>query len=516
VKRIFDFFRTLRGKLILTYTLVTVLALLAVEALILTVVVGITGLFGSQKVDYLQDVIYVMYPQARTYLQPGGVDIPGLQRWLEGVYDSGYASQDPTGWGDSPKAAIVRGDPMYVLSLDGTVLAQAPLDDNNLIGRKYTPPNDVPSSQEILDHAYNKSLDPLQLSTTTSDGSILMAVPILREGRDTPVVGVLVLTVKAPPPQIATLWPLMLGTIVGAIVVTGALLTIGVAPFGALFGFIMSRGLTRRLRTLTQAVDAWSEGDFSVRPQDRSQDEIGTLGLRMRHMAERTQALLQTQHELVLLEERNRLARELHDTIKQQTFATQMQVRAAKNLLEKDPSAAREHLDEAEGLIKTSQQELGRLILELRPAALEDQGLAKALADYVEGWSQHTRIPVTIQVSNERRLSLAVDQALYRVAQEALANIARHSHASQVALRLDYTPEQVCLYVSDNGAGFDAQSTENGGFGLHSMRERAESLGGLMLVQSDKGQGTKITVQMPVEVDRSDPGLSNPAGGGKA
>ena len=141
--------------------------------------------------------------------------------------------------------------------------------------------------------------------------------------------------------------------------------------------------------------------------------------------------------ELALLEERNRLARELHDTVKQQTFATLMQVRAARNLLDQDPAAAREHLEEAEELIKTSQQELGLMIAELRPAALEGQGLAGALqrlpGHLVAAYPHPGRVS---RSQNERRLPLEVEQALFRVAQEALSNVARHSRASAATVRL--------------------------------------------------------------------------------
>jgi NarL family two-component system sensor histidine kinase LiaS len=297
--------------------------------------------------------------------------------------------------------------------------------------------------------------------------------------------------VQPEPPLIFTVWPLLLG----AVLLTAAILLVMVAPFAALFGFIMSRGLTRRLGALAAAADAWSEGDFSRYPQDKTQDEIGNLGRRMRHMAERIQNLLQAQSELAALQERNRLARELHDTVKQQSFATLMQVRAARNTLAaastEAPADAARHLEGAEELIKTSQGELGRLISELRPAALEGQGLAAALRSYAGTWAEHSRIPATVQVQNERALPLEAEQALYRVAQEALANVAKHSHASAVALLLSFAPAAVRLVVKDNGVGFDPiQGTT--GFGLQSMHQRLMALGGTLLVESGQ-RGTTVT-----------------------
>lgn len=492
---IFRFFRSIRGKLILTYTSVTVMALLALEVLVLFLLLITSSLTNGDKDEYISDVIFTLYPQARNYLQPGEENIVLLQDWLEQVYDAGYASLEPQGWMDSPAAPIVKDDPMYILSPDGIVIAQAPPNENSLVGRQYTPPN-MPESQSILENAYQKVLNPLWLSTITPTGDYLVAVPVLQESRDSNLVGVIVLTVEPPPSMLITFWPLILGVVL----LTGFLLLLAVAPFGALFGLIMSRGLTRRLSNLTRAADSWSEGNFSLQPQDQSMDEIGYLGMRMRHMAERIQNLMQSQHELALLEERNRLARELHDTVKQQVFATLMQVRAAKNLLGKDPVEAKQHLEEAEGLMKTSQQELGLMISELRPAALEGQGLGKALSDYLDTWSQHSLIPSSIQVKNERRISLPVEQALYRITQEALANTARHSRASEVLLSLDYTADSVFLEITDNGIGFEPQRIGKEGFGLQTMRERGEAFGGQVKIESKEDHGTTICISIPAKM----------------
>ncbi len=499
------FLRTLRGKLILTYTLVTVLALLALEVLALIVVFAVLSLSSSDLGPYLQDVIAVLPVAARQYLKPGSVDSAGLQSWLEETYASGKASLDPQDWADSPAAKIAPDAPMYVLSPEGIVLAQAPPGGSRLVGRPYASPYG-PASQAVLDHAFAKQQSFAGLSMLTPDGNYFMAVPVL-EAREKPeinsqeeraLLGVVIVTVRPPPARLTTLWPVMLGTVLATILVTGLLLLAAVAPFGALFGFIMSRGLTRRLKALAAAADAWSEGDFSLQPQDRSPDEIGVLGMRLRRMAERIQALLQAQHELALLQERNRLARELHDTVKQQTFATLMQVRAAKNLLEKDHAAAARQLAEAEGLLKTSQQELGLMIAELRPAALEGQGLAGALRSYLDTWAKHACIPADFQVRNERRLPLEVEQALYRVAQEALANAARHSRATRALVSLAYDPDRVCLEVSDNGVGFDPRAPDRPGYGLQSMRERVEALGGRLTIESGADLGTRVVADINI------------------
>lgn len=496
--RMIAFFQTLRGKLILTYTLVTVLALLALEITLLILISVFSRGIYTDTISYLSDVISVLPPQARPYLQPGARDISGLQDWLQVTYENGYASLPPQGILDDPAAPIVKSQPMYVISPDGTILAAVPTSAKSMIGKKFSPPADVKSSQDVLASAMALDLQVNHLAAIRPGGSYWMAVPVQQNQREGPLAAIILLTVQGPPPGIKQWLPMILWVVP----LTGLLLLLAVAPFGALFGLIMSRGLTRRLGELTRAADAWSEGDFSVHPQDRSKDEISFLGMRMRRMAEHIQTLLQTQRELALMEERNRLARELHDTVKQETFATLMQVRAAKNLLDRDPSAARERLDAAEELIKTSQQELGLLISELRPADLAsavhegNRGLASALNDYLATWSQHSRIPTDLHVQHERRLPLEVEQTLFRVAQEALSNIARHSRASAASIHLTYDPAQVTLCITDNGIGFDSDAAGSG-FGLLSMHDRMSAIQGSLQIQSNRDGGTTVTASAP-------------------
>lgn len=488
-----SFFSGLRGKLTLTYTLVTVLALMAIMVLFLVLGLLLSGMTENDQRSYLNDVIYMLYPKARDFLQPGAEDLPGLQEWLEEVADSGYASLPAQDAFDSPAAAIVPGTQLVVIGPDRTVLAQAPLEPNNLVGRHYVPREDV-VSQSVLDAAFEGDSDALALSATTSAGKTRLAVPVYQSDRSSAVVGVILLTLEPSPPMILSTLPVYLGGILGA----GLLMLMGVAPFGTLFGYIMSRGLTRRLSALSSAADAWSEGDFRPLPIDRSHDEIGVLGMRMRNMAERIQNLLHTQQELAILEERNRLARDLHDTVKQQSFATFMLIRTARNLLTSNPAEAEKHLAEAENLIKASQQDLSLMITELRPAELEDQGLTGALRAYLNTWNEYARIPTTLQVSGERRLPLALEQTLFRVTQEALSNVARHSRASAATLLLEIQPDSVRLEIADNGVGFDLQRTDGQGFGLESMNARMAELGGWVKIHSAPNQGTRVVAIAPL------------------
>ncbi|HEX9134693.1 MAG TPA: sensor histidine kinase [Ktedonobacteraceae bacterium] len=209
-------------------------------------------------------------------------------------------------------------------------------------------------------------------------------------------------------------------------------------------------------------------------------------------MAEQLQNLLEARQKLATLEERNRLARDLHDSVKQQIFAVSMQIGAIKVLLKRDADAAEGRLNEAEKLVRQAQQELTSLIRELRPVALEGKGLVAALRELATGWTQQTTIVANLRVEGTQGLPLTVEEALFRVAQESLANVARHSKATLVQMILTITDDTVTLSIADNGQGFDTNRQGHLGVGLLSMQERMKVLGGDVQVESTPGKGTRI------------------------
>jgi NarL family two-component system sensor histidine kinase LiaS len=213
-------------------------------------------------------------------------------------------------------------------------------------------------------------------------------------------------------------------------------------------------------------------------------------------MAEQLQNLLHTRDEFARVEERNRLARDLHDTIKQQTYAARMQLTAAKNLLAADPAAATGHIETALHLNRETQQELKLIIDELRPAALQGKGLVQALKEYAERWQEHTGIKVETAIRGESSLPLDVEQALYRVLQEALSNIARHAEANMVVLGLSMSPDTVSLTISDDGRGFDANAVSSSSYGIASMKGRLNGVGGVLDITSKLSAGTTITAEV--------------------
>ena len=215
-----------------------------------------------------------------------------------------------------------------------------------------------------------------------------------------------------------------------------------------------------------------------------------------RQVTERTQEiekLFEQTKELAIIEERNRLARELHDSAKQKAFAALAQLGTANGLIQRNPDAARTHVREAENLVHDVIQELAFLIQEMYPLALQEKGLATTLREYVFEWENRTDVRVSVNVENETRLPLNMEQAIYRITQEALANVARHSRANMVEISLVYTTAQITLNITDNGQGFDVTQRPKG-VGLRSIRERAESVNGRIYIESAPGKGTRLEI----------------------
>ena len=202
------------------------------------------------------------------------------------------------------------------------------------------------------------------------------------------------------------------------------------------------------------------------------------------------------------VEERNRLAREIHDTLAQNLTATGLQIESAEALLEADadPEKVRATLDRALSLTRSNLDEARRSVLDLRAAPLEDRSLPEALRDLVGRWESETGVSTRFRsVNGSRPLPPGVEAALYRVCGEALANVARHADAGRVTVRLVSTPGSVGLLVEDDGRGFDPAGVPEGRHGILGMTERVAVLGGVLRVDSGPGSGTRVEATLPLE-----------------
>jgi NarL family two-component system sensor histidine kinase LiaS len=201
---------------------------------------------------------------------------------------------------------------------------------------------------------------------------------------------------------------------------------------------------------------------------------------------------------LAQIEERNRMARDLHDSVKQQAFAASAQIGAARKVFAQNSNKAFENIEEAERLTNALRKELTNMIQELRSPALEGKGLATAIKDYSHNWSRQNETEVEIRIQGERSLPLDIEQTVFRIVQEALANVARHSNADKVEIELVYTSKELTCMIRDNGRGFDSTQVLPG-FGIRSMRERVKTLGSQLNLESAVGEGTVITLALKLK-----------------
>ncbi len=202
--------------------------------------------------------------------------------------------------------------------------------------------------------------------------------------------------------------------------------------------------------------------------------------------------------ELAALEERNRLARELHDSVSQAIYGIALGARTARALLERDPSRLAEPLDYVLSLAEAGLTEMRALIFDLRPESLENEGLVTALTKQAASLQARHGIQVQIELGEEPALPLEVKEMLYRIAREALHNTVKHAQATQIMLQMQHKPDCIELEIADNGIGFDTSGEFPGHLGLQSMRERAARLNGTLAIESRVGTGTRIAIQVPV------------------
>jgi signal transduction histidine kinase len=345
------------------------------------------------------------------------------------------------------------------------------------------------SMQRVMD-------SPGEATGLTSDGKNFIVAPI--PGQTKQVIGELVAVFSGSANTQATTSPsALLVNFWNLWQPAGVYFLLLAMLLGTVTGILISRNLVRRLNRIALAASAWSRGEFQVVVRDRSRDELGQLVSDLNSMAEQLKSLLSARQALAVVEERNRLARELHDSVKQQMFTSALLVRAARKLVPRDPKGAQQHLIQAEELSEQAQQELSAAIQALRPAVLENLGLAMVLQDYANDWSQRVGIVVDVRIQGERTTPLQIEEALFRVSQEALANVARHSRASEVKIQLTWNEEQVGLSICDNGRGFNAAREVGKGLGLTSMRERVEALHGRLSIVSTR-DGATVEAHIPL------------------
>jgi signal transduction histidine kinase len=222
---------------------------------------------------------------------------------------------------------------------------------------------------------------------------------------------------------------------------------------------------------------------------------VAVLGQRLR---EQMALVKQKLRSGAVLEERNRIARELHDTLEQELAGITMQLDLASDCFEKVPRVAQEAVENARRMSRHSMLEARRSVWDLRCHLLESGDLISALNEIIKALAPSERVKIELKTDGTSiRLPSSVEMNLLRIGQEAVANSVKHGQCTEVMVELAYLPEGVRLSVKDNGCGF-VPSLIAGHFGLLDMRERAQSMGSHLEIESQPGKGTKLVVEVPI------------------
>ncbi|MGR3763447.1 sensor histidine kinase [Rossellomorea sp. NS-SX7] len=278
------------------------------------------------------------------------------------------------------------------------------------------------------------------------------------------------------------------------------------------FGFRTSYTFKGRIDDISTFVTLLRSGKFSARIESHEYDELGMLADELNQLAKYIQEqvkslqrladekseLAERAHGAAVMEERQRLARDLHDSVSQQLFALNMLSSAAYKSMG-------DHPDKAEGIIRQvadiaakAQGEMRALLLHLRPIDLKGEGLCEALTILIQELKEKTQLEIEATLDGIENLSKGTETHMFRIIQESLSNILRHSEASKVKIMTEKKEGFVTLYISDNGIGFNIRENKMTSYGLQTMRERAEEIGGNFQIRSKEKEGTYIDLRIPV------------------
>jgi signal transduction histidine kinase len=233
-----------------------------------------------------------------------------------------------------------------------------------------------------------------------------------------------------------------------------------------------------------------------------SSEDQGTIEMLAAHaaIAIENARLYERSRELTLTEERNRLAREMHDSVVQMLFSISLTAEALASLIESDPQTARAQAETLRDMSREATQEMRSLIFELRPADLAEDGLVSVLRKHVDVLQRTSRKEIDFRDEGYAAQSLQIERELYRIIQEAINNAVRHAGASQISVRLGVIGHAVEATIEDDGIGYNQNdpTIRTRRLGLTSMEERAEELGGEVNIKSHSGKGSRVQVRVPL------------------
>jgi signal transduction histidine kinase len=477
--------RGLVSKLALFYVLLSLPTLLVVESAILIFEFGqfMRGV-SEGSLDRAAERGAADLASQWPHLTAGSEGDPvALRTWLDGWV---LRLQQPRG-GLTPDESYVLmelADAPFAASIlapDGRELAQSAGD-----GRwKSTPP----TANEVAAITASASAGATALAGAESPYRIRRVLAPVRDASGA-LLGLLFVELRLPLP-----WRhLLVDSSFESPTVFGFLVVFGLAS-----SIFLAWWVTRRLNRVARAATAWSRGDFSDRIADRSRDELGGLSSLLDRMALDLRGLMRSRAQLATLAERQRLARDLHDTVKQKAFALNLQLATARRVIGEAQGSDR--LEQAQRLTQQIQQELAQILDELRASDTE-LPLNERVRQRAIEWSHTSGLTPAFALDDVPPLPAPQEESLLRIVDEALSNVLRHAGATRIELALRREADRVRLTITDNGRGIAADHVS--GMGLGNMRERAQTLpGGRFELDAPGGKGTRVAVSFVVVADRA-------------
>lgn len=276
-------------------------------------------------------------------------------------------------------------------------------------------------------------------------------------------------------------------------------------------GFKSGGSLKYRFDYISTQITQFTHGNYQSRLHFQEGDEITRVANEMnalgealqdqvkslQRMADERADMAKNSYKTAVMEERQRIARDLHDAVSQQLFALAMFSEAAIKQLDKAPHLAKEQMMEVSKAALQSQTEMRALLLHLRPVYLSGEPLHKGILKLVEELQQKSRMDFQVSISDNLDISDTIEEHVFRIVQEALSNILRHSNASKVVIHISSRSNELLIHIGDNGQGFHVEEDKKTSYGLKTMKERSEELGGAFQIRSSEREGTYVDIRIP-------------------
>ncbi|TLS38876.1 HAMP domain-containing sensor histidine kinase [Pseudalkalibacillus caeni] len=282
---------------------------------------------------------------------------------------------------------------------------------------------------------------------------------------------------------------------------------------GGYFGYKDTQSIKDRLEDISTYIKVLSRGKLSERIEINEEDELGNIMKDLNQLAEKIkkqvsslQTLADQKAQLAekargaaIIAERQRLARDLHDAVSQQLFALNMLSSAAIRLVDRDVETAKEQIKEVAEIASKAQAEMRALLLHLRPIHLSDDTLCSGVTKLAEELAKKSGVTFINELEEIPGLSKGIEENLFRVIQEGIGNALRHADATTIKIALYEKNDRVHLQIRDNGKGFDISNEKKGSYGLGTMQERCNEVGGEMTITSKENEGTFLDIRIPIK-----------------